>query len=155
MRARDHVHAGGDHRGGVDERGDGRGAFHRVGQPDIERKLRATFRVAPTNSSSAIGGQNAGSPMLETSVAPRRGDVGELERAEVPDEQNMPSRKPKSPMRLTMNAFLPALAGRTCVELEADQQVASRVPRLPTRRTSARSCSPSTRISMANMKRFR
>ena len=35
-----HVDAGGDHRGGVDERGDGRRAFHRVGQPDVERHLR-------------------------------------------------------------------------------------------------------------------
>ena len=41
MRAGDHVDAGGDHGGGVDERGDGRGAFHGVGQPDVERKLRA------------------------------------------------------------------------------------------------------------------
>ncbi len=41
MRAGDHVDAGSDHGGGVDERGDGRGAFHGVGQPDVERKLRA------------------------------------------------------------------------------------------------------------------
>ena len=41
MGAGDHVDAGGDHGGGVDERGDGRGAFHGVGQPDVERELRA------------------------------------------------------------------------------------------------------------------
>ena len=39
--AGDHVDAGGDHRGRVDERGDRRRAFHGVGQPDVERKLRA------------------------------------------------------------------------------------------------------------------
>ena len=38
--ARDHVDAGGDHGGGVDQRGDRRGAGHRVGQPDVERNLR-------------------------------------------------------------------------------------------------------------------
>ena len=38
---REHVHARGDHRRGVDERGDGRGAFHRVRQPCVERELRA------------------------------------------------------------------------------------------------------------------
>ena len=35
----DQVHAGGDHRRRVDKRGDGRGAFHRVGQPDVQREL--------------------------------------------------------------------------------------------------------------------
>ena len=38
--ARDHVDAGGDHGGRVDERGDRRRAFHRVGQPDVEGNLR-------------------------------------------------------------------------------------------------------------------
>ena len=39
--AADQVDAGRDHRGGVDERGDRRRAGHRVGQPDVERDLRA------------------------------------------------------------------------------------------------------------------
>ena len=34
------VDARGDHGGGVDERGNRRGAFHGVGQPDVERNLR-------------------------------------------------------------------------------------------------------------------
>ena len=38
--AGDHINAGGDHGGGVDQGGDGRGAFHRVGQPDVQRELR-------------------------------------------------------------------------------------------------------------------
>ena len=41
VRARDHVDAGRDHRRGVDEGGDGRRAFHRVRQPDVQRELRA------------------------------------------------------------------------------------------------------------------
>ena len=39
VRAGDHVDAGGDHGGSVDERTDRRGAFHRVRQPDVERQL--------------------------------------------------------------------------------------------------------------------
>ena len=35
IHARDHVDAGGDHGGRVDQCADGRGAFHRVRQPDI------------------------------------------------------------------------------------------------------------------------
>ena len=40
VHARNHVHAGGDHGGRVDQGADGRGAFHGVRQPNIERKLR-------------------------------------------------------------------------------------------------------------------
>ena len=40
VHARDQVHARGDHRGGVDQRGDGRGALHRVRQPGVQRQLR-------------------------------------------------------------------------------------------------------------------
>ena len=37
--AADEIDAGGDHRGGVDECGDGRRAFHRVRQPGVQREL--------------------------------------------------------------------------------------------------------------------
>ena len=40
MAAGDHVDAGRDHGRGVDEGGDGGGAFHCVGEPDVERDLR-------------------------------------------------------------------------------------------------------------------
>jgi hypothetical protein len=40
IRARHHVNARRDHGRSVDERGNRRGTFHRVGQPDVERKLR-------------------------------------------------------------------------------------------------------------------
>ena len=39
------IDAGGDHRGGVDQRGDRRRAFHRVGKPGVQRHLRR-FRGA-------------------------------------------------------------------------------------------------------------
>ena len=41
VHAGDEVDAGINHRRRVDERGDGRRALHRVGQPDVERELRA------------------------------------------------------------------------------------------------------------------
>ena len=39
LHAEQHVNAGGDHGGGVDQRGDRGGAFHGVRQPDVEREL--------------------------------------------------------------------------------------------------------------------
>ena len=61
MGAGDHVDAGGDHGGGVDERGDGRGAFHGVGQPDVERKLRALAGGAEEQA-ERDGGEDAALP---------------------------------------------------------------------------------------------
>ena len=45
--------------------------------------------------------------------------------------RNMPIRKPKSPMRLTMKAFLPASAADVLLEVEADQQVGCEAHALP------------------------
>ena len=45
--AGDHVDAGGDHGGGVDQGADRRGAFHGVGQPDVEGNLGATCPWRP------------------------------------------------------------------------------------------------------------
>ncbi len=44
--AADEVNARGDHRGGVDQGADGRGAFHGVGQPDVQGEL-ALFPTQP------------------------------------------------------------------------------------------------------------
>ena len=41
VRAAQEEHARGDHGGRVDQRGDRRRAFHRVGQPEVQRDLRA------------------------------------------------------------------------------------------------------------------
>ncbi len=48
-RARDQKHPGGDHRRGVNQRADRRRTFHRVRQPDVERKLRALANRAAEN----------------------------------------------------------------------------------------------------------
>ena len=45
--------------------------------------------------------------------------------------RNIPSMKPKSPMRLTMNAFLPASAADFLQEVETDQQVAAQAHAFP------------------------
>ena len=54
----DHVDAGGDHGGGVDERGDRRGAFHGVGEPDVERNLRG-FAAGADEQAESDGGEHS------------------------------------------------------------------------------------------------
>ncbi len=53
--AGDEEDSGGDHRGGVDEGGDGGGAFHGVGQPDVEGEL-AGFACGSAEDEDADGG---------------------------------------------------------------------------------------------------
>ena len=61
MGAGDHVHAGGDHGGGVDQGGDGRGTFHGVGQPDVERQL-SRFSGCAEEQAERRRGEDAAGP---------------------------------------------------------------------------------------------
>ena len=139
MRARDHVDAGRDHRGRVDERGDRRRAFHRVGQPDVERKLRALAGGADEQAQCSCG-ENAARPCRDSALSFAAISV-KVSVPKLASSRNMPIRKPKSPMRLTMKAFLPASAA----EVFWNQKPMSRYepdPRPPSRRTSAGHCRP-------------
>ena len=59
---RHHEHARGDHRGRMDQGGDRRGAFHRVRQPDVKRKLGG-FAHRPGKQQETDHGQHADLPM--------------------------------------------------------------------------------------------
>ncbi len=90
----------------MDECGDRRGAFHGIGQPDIQRNLgRLAGRAeeeeqAGGGDEAATGGKGGGGVVH---------DGAEIERADLPeDDEQGRCRKPKSPIRLTMNAFFPA-----------------------------------------------
>ena len=55
LQAEEHVNSGGNHGRGVDERGDGSGAFHGVRKPDVERELRG-FPNSPAENTEHRGG---------------------------------------------------------------------------------------------------
>ena len=91
--AGDHVDAGGDHGGGVDEGGDGGGAFHGVGEPDVEGDLGGLAGSAE-DQEKGDGGEEAA---VQVGVPRDRAeDVGEVERAEVRDEQEHGERGSRS-----------------------------------------------------------
>ena len=82
----DEVDTGGDHRRGVDQRGDGRGARHRVGEPGVQRELRRLARHAGEQQQGDQGGvvEAAGarrSPRISRD-AERAGVGGEREQAD-------------------------------------------------------------------------
>jgi hypothetical protein len=56
INARDEEDTGGDHGGGVDERADGGGAFHRVGQPDVQWDLAGFARRSAEDEDADGGG---------------------------------------------------------------------------------------------------
>ena len=68
VRADDHVDAGRDHRGGVDQRGDRRRAGHGVRQPDVQRDLRRLAARADEEQ-QADGGGDAGVRMSGSRAA--------------------------------------------------------------------------------------
>ena len=110
MSAGNHVNAGGDHGCGVDERGHRRGAFHGIREPDIEGKLRALSGCAKQQAQGNRGEHSA----LPGGICAELGsDLAERERAEVGQQQKHADQEPKSPMRLTMKALLPAFTAES------------------------------------------
>ena len=85
--ARQHVDAGGDHGGGMEQRGDRCRAFHRVRQPDVQRHLGRLADCAAENK-EAGGGEvarmqrNRGQVLLDPGEHDRPGGQPEHEDAE-------------------------------------------------------------------------
>jgi len=99
------------HGGRVDQRRDRRGTFHGVRQPDIQRNLRRFSGGAEEHQQGHP--PSARRNLLPPGIAPLRSagiDVGEPHVPNTDSISSMPSTKPASPTRLTMNAFLPASA---------------------------------------------
>ena len=110
MRAGNDVNARGDHRRRVDQSADGRGAFHRIRQPDIERKLRGFAGGAHKEQQTGNRQRSELSPgsCIQDGLVAASKTILKSSVPNVRKSRNIPSMKPKSPMRLTMNAFLPA-----------------------------------------------
>ena len=88
----------------------------------------ADLPQAPTSSSRRDGGQQCLSGLPGAAAK----TCAEIERCRnCTTIRNIASEKPKSPMRLTMNALLPGVGGELLHEVEADQQVAAQPHAFP------------------------
>ena len=120
------VDAGGDHGGGMDE-GRHRGrALHGIGEPHVQRDLGGLAR-RPTSSSSVMA---VAVPVVSTSGALSK----TAPKSSVPKAAKISiraTRNPRSPMRLTTKAFLPAAAADRLLEPEGDEQVRAEPDQLP------------------------
>ena len=120
------VDAGGDHGRGVDQRGDRRRAGHGVGQPDEQRELGRLADRADEQQHGDGGGGRRGEAGCAGRSGRRSGSI--RPRAKV---RKIATMKPKSPMRLVTNAFLPAEALASLGEPEGDEEVRAGADALP------------------------
>ena len=116
VRARDQVDAGGDHRRRVDEGADRRRAFHRVGQPRLERDLRRLrHRAAEQAERDEV--------RLPSTRGGRRRRVANVERARVRDQDEEGERHRRVAERVHHEGLLRGLHRARPVVPEADQEV--------------------------------
>ena len=129
-RAGDHVDPRGHHRGRVDQRRDGRRALHRVGQPDVERQLRALAGGA-CEEQETDQGEGAAPACLDREL--RRGGhhAPEVERAERDEDQEHPDQEEGVAHAVDDERLLAGVARALFLEPEPDQQVGAQPHPLP------------------------
>ena len=130
----DHIDAGGDHCGRMDQRGDRRRTLHRVGQPHVQRELgtlaagpakqQERDRRDPSRRDRFARGEHAALDHVENGL------VFECAEREV-DEQN-PESESEVADAVDEERLLRGGGGRGSVVVETDEQIAAETDRLPT-----------------------
>src|ERR1700678_1929535 len=115
----DHVDAGGDHGCSVNERGDGRGAFHGVGQPDVKRKLRALAGSADQKAQTDDG-ENSAVPCRLERESDR--DSAEVERAEGGEHEEDSNEKSEIADAVDDEGFFTGSSSGTALKIKADEK---------------------------------
>ena len=125
VRAHDEEHAGGDHRRRVDERRDRGRALHRVGQPDVQRELRALAHRADEEQQRDRGDRR----LREV----RRRGVGDavVERPDLLEDQEHREHEAEVADAVRDERLLARDRGRVALEPERDEQVRAEAHALP------------------------
>ena len=134
MRTRNHVHARGDHGGGVDQSGDRRGAFHGVGQPDVKRNL-GRFAASPDQQQQADGGQQPGSGSFDGQTCRILCDgtkhLPKIQRSEMSNHEKQRDQKPEIADAVDDERLFARRCGRILGEPESDQQIGRKAHAFP------------------------
>ena len=124
-RAHAHVDARGNHGRGVDESGDRRGTFHRIGQPHVERNLRRL-------STSANKKQQRDRGECCRRLAGRGGEyLREIERSEIHHDQEHGERESEVADAIHDEGFVAGVRGALLDEVETHQQIAAQPDAFP------------------------
>ena len=125
---RDHVDAGRDHRRGVDERGDGGRAGHRVGKPDVKRDLRA---LADGAEEEAEANDRQGGRVSTGVGRGRREHAVEVEGAEEGEDPEHPEKEPEVPDAVDDEGLLAGVGGVLALVVVPDQEVGAEAHAFP------------------------
>ncbi len=124
-----HVNAGSHHGCCVDQRGDRCGAFHSIGQPDIERNLRALAGGAEKQAQSNDR-QHATLPgRVHCEVG---ADLAEGQGAEVTQQQEHGNEEAEVTDTVDDEGLLACIRGGLALKIEADKQVGREAHTFPT-----------------------
>ena len=151
--AGDHVDAGRDHRGRVDQGADGRGAFHRVGQPDVQRELGALAAGAEHQQQADRRGRRrrrrtapdrpaASGRERPASSSPSADRVVEIERAVGRPDQEHAQGEAEVADAVDQERLLAGRGRRGLLDTRSRSAGSCTARPLPRTRTAARSCSP-------------
>ena len=125
MVANDHVDAGGHHRGGVDQRADGRRAFHRVRQPRVERELG---RLAHGPDQQAHGDRKGGCGIERVRLGK---DLGVVQRPEAGEHEEDRDQEARVADAVHHEGLGGRLGRRHPVVVVADEQIRAEPHPLP------------------------
>ena len=128
MAARHHVDARRHHRRGVDERGDRGRSLHGVGQPGVERDLRA-LSSCTEEEQQRRGGDRHRSPRERERR--RVEDVAEVQAAAPHEQDQHAEQEPEVAHAVHDERLLPRLGGSRPLVPEADQQVRAQAHAFP------------------------
>ena len=131
MRAHHHVHARGDHGRGVNQRADRSGAFHRVRQPDVQRKLRGFSRRADKQEQGNRREHSRLSNGFRGHRRRARQHGREIQRAEGPQDQKHAEDESEIADAVHPERLVAGVGGGLLQEEETDQQVAAQAHAFP------------------------
>ena len=118
IRTRNHVDSRRHHGRGMDERGNRCGAFHGVGQPDVERKLRRL--AAGSDEEQQSGRGDDGIADGEASAVRNVRDFREAEGSEVPGDEEHSQQKSGVADAVHDEGFVSGISRRFAMEVETD-----------------------------------
>ena len=120
-----HINAGGNHRGGVDQGRDGRRAFHRVGEPNLERKLGGF-------TDSAAEEEERDQRAEDQAVFRGKGvEFGQVDRVVGPVAHHDPEEKTEVADAVGDEGFFRGCGGRGFFVPVVDEQIGAETDQLP------------------------
>src|SRR5208337_3756804 len=123
-----HIDPRGDHGGRVDQGGHRGGAFHGVGQPDVERNL-GRLAGGPQKQAEGGGGDHRGAHRI---TGGGREDLPEIEAAEGPEDDEDAQQEAEIADAVDHEGLFARVAGRAALIPKADQEVGAEPYAFPT-----------------------